>query len=97
MSLIITKMSIFDIFKKKEKVYVAIEWTLSNESLTEHQKTADTYGMTDPLEITLTESKIPNIWYHHQINNLFRLTAKGFELIPKGHKSNLISENLIRL
>lgn len=79
-------MSIFDIFKKKKKIYVAIEWTLPKESLTEHQRTEDTYGMVNPLEITLTESKIPNVWYHHQINNLFLLTAKGFDVLPKGHK-----------
>jgi hypothetical protein len=89
-------MSIFDIFKKQKKIYVTIEWTLPEESLTEYQKTADTYGMTDPLKITLTESKMLNVWYHHQINNLFCLTARGFELLPKRHKNNLIADNLIR-
>lgn len=89
-------MSIFDIFKKKEKVYVTVEWTLPKESLTDYQKTANTYGMTDPLVITLTESKTLNVWYHHQISNLFCLTERGFELLPKRHKNNLIADNLIR-
>ena len=87
-------MRIFKIFKKKQKVYVTIEWTLPQEGLTEYQKTDFAMINNRPL-ITLTESKTPNVWYHHQINNLFALTADGFKII-KGHKNNLISDNLIR-
>lgn len=39
--------------------------------------------------ITLTESKIENVWYHDKIDSLFILTQKGFKYI-KGSKCTLL-------
>lgn len=40
--------------------------------------------------ITLTESKISNIWYHDKIDNLFYLTLRGFKILRKGSKKQLM-------
>lgn len=45
--------------------------------------------------ITLTESKLGNVWYHHEIDNLFCLTSRGFKAI-NGSKSKLFERNLQR-
>lgn len=45
--------------------------------------------------ITLTESKVPNTWYHNKSNNLFSLTSKGFRRIKKGNKKVLIRKELL--
>lgn len=44
--------------------------------------------------VTLTESKIPNTWYHNDTDVLFRLTQNGFKII-KGSKKSLIKNNLL--
>ena len=43
--------------------------------------------------ITLTESKITNVWYHDEVDTLFCLTALGFRAII-GSKNNLFELNL---
>ena len=45
--------------------------------------------------ITLTESKIENVWYHDKIDSLFILTQQGFKRI-KGSKCTLLKKDLIK-
>lgn len=44
--------------------------------------------------VTLTESKIPNTWYHIDTDRLFCLTSNGFKHI-KGSKKQLENMELI--
>jgi len=63
--------------------------------MSEYQKTdvcitADNFPF-----ITLTESKVPNVWYHDSMDFLFSHTSKGFKHI-KGSKKILEGNELTR-
>jgi hypothetical protein len=45
--------------------------------------------------ITLTESKIPNVWYHEELDELFVLSERGFSL-TKGSKKALKKRKFIK-
>lgn len=44
--------------------------------------------------LTLTESKIPNVWYHNIVDKIFMLTSKGF-YVKNGSKKELQKLNLL--
>lgn len=44
--------------------------------------------------VELTESKIPNVWYHADTDELFELTSRGFKMI-QGSKKKLEQQNLL--
>ena len=46
--------------------------------------------------ITLKESKIPNLWYHNEIDKIFYLTSKGFKLLKVGSKKTMIKKGFIK-
>ena len=45
--------------------------------------------------VTLTESKMGNVWYHKDTDKIFSLTSRGFKLIPKGSKQSLEKNGLL--
>lgn len=58
-----------------------IKLTLESHEMNEHQKTDILLVENKPL-ITLTESKMSNLWYHEHLPFLFRLTPQGFIIEP---------------
>lgn len=44
--------------------------------------------------VTLTESKVPNHWYHPNRDEIFMLTPSGFKCI-RGSKSIMKKDNLL--
>jgi hypothetical protein len=67
-----------------------------SEDMNDWQKTDVIINITNCPFATLTESKIPNIWYHHddRLDYLFTLKAKGFYCI-KGSKSYIKTQGLL--
>lgn len=53
------------------------------------------YNVKNAPFITLTESRMPNLWYHETFTVLFILTARGFKLIPTPGKSFLEQSRLL--
>tara|TARA_R110002096_G_scaffold178359_1_gene355276 strand:+ start:466 stop:687 length:222 start_codon:yes stop_codon:yes gene_type:complete len=45
--------------------------------------------------ITLTESKMGNVWYHDTEDFLCHITARGFRVLKHGSKSALIKRNML--
>ena len=56
-------------------------------------KIGDTTLIGNPLG--LKESKMVNVWYHDDRDELFLITPKGFKMINGGSKKNLIADGLI--
>lgn len=65
------------------------------EDLSVYQRTEFCLNMNGVPLITLTESKIPNIWYHRELPFLFSLVSRGF-VITRGTKEGLIKRGLGR-
>jgi hypothetical protein len=74
-----------------------IRLCLEPEEMNEWQKTDVIINIINCPFATLTESKVPNIWYHHddRIDYLFTLQARGFHWI-KGSKSAMKKRGLLR-
>lgn len=68
---------------------------LEPEKMNEWQKTDVIINVQNYPFITLTESKMDNIWYHDEIDLLFALTSRGFKVI-KGSKKILLERGLGR-
>lgn len=70
---------------------------MTPEKTNEWQKTDVIINIMNCPFATLTESKIPNIWYHHddRIDYLFMLQARGFYRI-KGSKADMNKRGLLR-
>jgi len=67
---------------------------LEESEMNQHQKTDFVVNVMNAPLITLTESKIPNEWWHPEIDNLFHLTANGFYLSER-KKTELVKYNLL--
>ena len=63
--------------------------------MNEYQNTDVVINVLNCPFITLTESKMRNVWYHDEIDTLFCLTVRGFEVI-KGSKKMLFERGLGR-
>lgn len=63
--------------------------------MSKHQKTDVVINMQDFPFLTLTESKIGNVWYHDKADLLFALSSRGFRVI-KGSKKILFKNGLGR-
>ncbi len=63
--------------------------------INKHQKTDVILNMGGVPFMTLTESKIPNTWYHEDLDYLFLLTSKGFR-VHKGSKKTLFKQGVGR-
>jgi hypothetical protein len=68
---------------------------LEPEEMNEWQNTDVIINVQNCPFITLTESKMANVWYHDEIDLLFALTARGFKVI-KGSKKILFERGLGR-
>lgn len=70
---------------------------LEPEEMNEWQKTDIIINIMSCPFATLTESKLPNTWYHHddRIDCLFELCDRGFRLV-KGSKSAINKLGLLR-
>ena len=77
---------------------IVIHLCLEPEEMNKWQKTDVIINITNCPFATLTESKISNIWYHHddRIDHLFTLQARGFHWI-KGSKAAMNKRGLLRL
>jgi len=69
------------LFSKKEQtkqcdIHV-VRLTLPVEEMNEYQLTDVVLGWNFPF-MTLTESKIPNVWYHESFDWLCKYTPRGF-------------------
>jgi hypothetical protein len=73
---------------------LAVRLTLPIEELTEHQKTDVVLSWNFPF-MTLTESKMSNVWYHASFDWLCTYTSRGFKPI-KGSKKSLFKRGLGR-
>lgn len=62
---------------------------LDPNEMNEYQKTDVLIDAVNCPFITLTESRISNIWYHDELNYLFTYTSLGFERID-GDKSSIM-------
>jgi len=54
-----------------------VRLTLPVEEMNEHQLTDVVLGWNFPF-MTLTESKLPNVWYHESFDWLCKYTPRGF-------------------
>lgn len=74
-----------------------IRLCLEPEEMNEWQKTDVIINIINCPFATLTESKVPNVWYHHdeRIDYLFALNARGFHRI-KGSKAAMKKRGLLR-
>jgi hypothetical protein len=81
------------VLKQQNDIPLCIE----PEKMNEWQKTDVILNIINCPFATLTESKIPNVWYHHDdsIDFLFSLQSRGFQWI-KGTKSELKKRGLLR-
>jgi len=79
------------IFKKNTPILICIK----PEEMNEWQKTDVVINLPNCPFITLTQSKISNLWYHDEIDMLFCLTSRGFKSI-KGNKKILFKYGLER-
>ena len=68
---------------------------LKQEEMNEYQKTDVVINVENCPFITLTESKMANVWYHDEIDAVFCLTSRGFKII-KGSKKILFKLGLQR-
>jgi hypothetical protein len=62
--------------------------------MSQKQKTDVVLDVKNRPFITLTESKLPNVWFHDKMDRLFYLTENGF-LSIKGSKKELIERGYI--
>ena len=69
---------------------------LNREEMNKWQMTDVVINVKNCPTITLTESKMQNIWYHDEIDCLFSLTNKGFKVI-KGSKKVLFKHGFERI
>lgn len=74
---------------------VVMRMCLEPEQMNEWQNTDVIINVQNCPFITLTESKMPNVWYHDEIDLLFCLTARGFKVI-KGSKKILFERGMER-
>lgn len=74
-----------------------IRLCLEPEEMNEWQKTDVIINVINCPFATLTESKMPNVWYHHdeRIDALFSLEARGFHII-RGSKAAMKKQGLLR-
>jgi hypothetical protein len=74
-----------------------IRLCLEPEEMNEWQKTDVIINIINCPFATLTESKVPNVWYHHdeRIDYLFALNARGFHWI-RGSKAAMQKRGLLR-
>jgi len=75
-----------------------VRLTLPVEEMNEHQLTDVVLGWNFPF-MTLTESKLPNVWYHESFNWLCKYTPRGFDqekLAFKGSKKILFERGFGR-
>ena len=64
--------------------------------MNEYQKTDVVLNMEGIPFMTLTESKLANIWYHEHLPYLFTLSSRGFRVYNKGNKECLFKRGLGR-
>jgi len=64
--------------------------------MTKYQKTDIVLTKNFPF-VTMAESKIPNIWYHEDVDQLFILTPRGFKVIKNSSKEYLRRNNFLSL
>jgi len=62
--------------------------------MSQKQKTDVVLDVKNRPLITLTESNLPNIWFHEKMDRIFYLTPKGF-LTVEGSKKKLIERGYI--
>jgi hypothetical protein len=85
--------------KLKPKKQCAIHYaslTLPHEEMNEHQKTDVVLNMEGIPFMTLTESKLHNVWYHEDLPYLFILSSRGFRVYHKGTKEGLFKRGFGR-
>ena len=75
-----------------------VRLTLPVEEMNEHQLTDVVLGWNFPF-MTLTESRVPNVWYHESFDWLCKYTPRGFaqeKLAFKGSKKILLERGFGR-
>lgn len=80
---------------RKPNIIKITKRIIEPEEMNEWQKTDIVLNVQNRPFITLTESKMPNLWYHDEIDEVFCLTSKGFKVI-KGSKKILFERGLGR-
>lgn len=73
-----------------------VRLTLPHEEMNEYQKTDVVLNMEGIPFMTLTESKMPNTWYHEELPYLFTLSSRGFRVHHKGTKEGLFKQGFGR-
>jgi len=82
----------------KENNSLHVKLTLPVQEIKEHQLTDVVLKSNFPF-MTLTESKLPNVWYHESFDWLCKLTPMGFKqekLAFKGSKKILFEQGFER-
>ena len=74
---------------------VVVSMCLKQEEMNGGKKTDVVINVLNCPFITLTESKMVNLWYHDEIDAVFCLTSRGFKVI-KGSKKILLEHGLRR-
>jgi hypothetical protein len=74
---------------------VVMRMCLEPKEMNEWQKTDVVINVLNCPFITLTESKMANLWYHEEMDAVFCLTSQGFKVI-KGSKKILFDRGLGR-
>jgi hypothetical protein len=83
--------------KSKKQCDVSyVNLTLLPEELGEYQKTDVVLNIQGLPFMTLTESKLANIWYHEDLPHLFTLSSRGFRMNDKGTKERLFKKGFGR-
>jgi len=73
-----------------------VRLSLPHEEMNEYQKTDVVLNMEGIPFMTLTESKLPNTWYHEHLPYLFTLSSGGFRVHNKGTKEGLFKRGFGR-
>jgi hypothetical protein len=87
--------NLFNGSKQQCNIPVVRRMCLEQEEMNEYQYTDVVINVLNVPFMTLTESKMGNVWYHDEIDALFCLTARGFKVI-KGSKKILFERGLGR-
>jgi hypothetical protein len=70
--------------------------TVPFEEMSKFQKTDVVLNMVNVPFMTLTESKIPNTWYHELLPYLFVWTSRGFRVHHMATKEGLFKQGFGR-
>jgi len=80
--------------KAKTKSFAIKKMTIEPHEMNEWQKTGVVLNAQGLPFMTLTETTLPNVWYHDEVDCLFMLTPSGFKIVYPSSKKGLSQKTL---